>query len=86
VDDIAIDPEDGIVETVADTIGSDVVRHLPDAAHAQRRQSRIIEFCGTPDIRDANASVVDHHAPFVYKSLSSIEVHLGKASKTRQTV
>src|ERR1700733_11757125 len=42
---VAIDPEDWIIETVADTIATDIVGHL--AAHAKCRQGCVVEYGGT---------------------------------------
>src|SRR5438270_6737615 len=67
---VSIDPEDGIVDTVADAVGPHVIGNLHHSAHAKRFQSRVVEGGGTADVRDSNASVVNHLASSVHESLS----------------
>ena len=59
----SINPEDRVVEAVADAVGPDVIGDLPYSVQTKRTQSRVIEFGGTADIRNADSSVVNHHDP-----------------------
>jgi hypothetical protein len=60
---ISVDPEDGILEPVANAVSSHIVGHLHHATQAERAQSRIVEFGGTTDVRDSNAGMVNHGSP-----------------------
>src|SRR5450432_1757057 len=55
----AINPEDRVIDTIADAIGP-VLGNLDHPAGAERAQSRIVKGGGTGDVCDANACVVDH--------------------------
>jgi hypothetical protein len=57
---ISIDPEDGIIETVADAVSPRVIGHLHNSAHTKRPQSDVVEGGGTADVCDSNAGVVNH--------------------------
>jgi len=56
---VSIDPEYGVIETIADAVGPDVNGHLHHPAHAKHFQSRVIKGGGAADVGDANASVVN---------------------------
>jgi hypothetical protein len=56
----ALDPENRIVDAIADAIGPVVFRELYNATQAECAQSRIVKRCGTGDVRDTNARMVDH--------------------------
>ena len=58
----AVNPENRVVNAVADTIGPTVVRHLHHAAHAKRAQSGVVKRGGTTDVRDSNSGVIDHRS------------------------
>jgi hypothetical protein len=56
----AVNPEDWVIDTIADVIGPILLGNLHDPAEAERPQSRIVKGGGTGDVRDSNARVVDH--------------------------
>ncbi|SIT40134.1 hypothetical protein BN2476_240003 [Paraburkholderia piptadeniae] len=56
----AVNPENRVIEAVADAIGPAVARHLHHAAHAKRAQSGVVKRGGTMDVRDSNSGVIDH--------------------------
>jgi hypothetical protein len=60
---ISIDPEDGIIETVADAVSPRAVGHLHHSAHSKRSQSGVVEGGGTANVCDSNAGVVNHCGP-----------------------
>jgi hypothetical protein len=55
-----IDPEHGIVDAVADAVGSDAVWHLSHAPETERAQSRVIEYSRSAHVGDPDAGVIDH--------------------------
>jgi hypothetical protein len=57
---VTINPEDWIVYTVSDRVSPRILGQLHRPPHAKRAQSGIVKSGGTADIRDSNASVVDH--------------------------
>jgi len=57
---VTINPEDWIVYTVSDRVGPRILGQLHRSPHAERAQNGIVKSGGTADIRDSNASVVDH--------------------------
>ena len=56
----AVDPENRIIDTIAHAISPVVVGNLHDSAMTESAQSGIVKGGGTGDVRDSNASVVDH--------------------------
>jgi hypothetical protein len=60
---ISIDPEDRIIETVADAVSPRIIRHLHHSAHTKRPQSGGVEGGGTADVCDSNAGVINHCGP-----------------------
>ena len=56
----AVNPENRVIDTIADAIGSVVLGNLRDPAETERTQSRIVKGGGTGDVRDTNACMVDH--------------------------
>jgi hypothetical protein len=56
----AVDPEDRVIDTIADAIGSVVRGKLLDPAEAERTQSPIVKGGRMFNVRDSNARVVDH--------------------------
>jgi hypothetical protein len=39
-----VDPEDGVIDTIADAVGPNAFRKLYDPAEAEGAQSRVIEY------------------------------------------
>jgi hypothetical protein len=66
----AVNPENRVIDTIADGISPVVLRELHDPAEAERTQSHIVKGGGTADVRDSNASVVDHFASPVSQRLA----------------
>jgi hypothetical protein len=60
---ISINPEDRIIETIADAVSPRIIGHLHHSAHTKRPQGGVIERGGTADVCDPNAGVVNHFAP-----------------------
>jgi hypothetical protein len=60
---ISIDPEEWIIETVADAVSPRVIGHLYNSAHTKLPQSGVVEGGGTADVCDSNAGVVNHCGP-----------------------
>jgi len=56
----AVDPENRVIDTIADAIGPVVLRKLHDPAQAKCAQSRIAKGRGPGDVRDTDARMVDH--------------------------
>jgi hypothetical protein len=56
----AVDPEDRVIDTIADAVGPHVFGKLHGPAKAERAQGCIIESSGTGHVCDADACVVDH--------------------------
>jgi len=56
-----VNPESGVVDTIADSIGPVVLGKLRDPAQTERAESRIVKGSGTGDIRDTDACMVNHH-------------------------
>ena len=57
----AINPEDGVIDTVTDSVSPVVFGKLHHSAEAERTQSCIVKGGGAGDVRDSNAGVVDHY-------------------------
>jgi hypothetical protein len=55
-----VNPENRVIDAIADAIGRVVLRKLHYATQAECAQSRIVKCCGTGDVRDTNARMVDH--------------------------
>jgi hypothetical protein len=55
-----INPENRVVDAVADAIGSVVLRKLYYTTQAEGTQSRVVKGGGTSDVRNSDASMVDH--------------------------
>jgi hypothetical protein len=55
-----VNPENRVIDAIADAIGSVVLRKVHNATQAECAQSRIVKRCGTGDVRDTNARMVDH--------------------------
>src|SRR6516164_2779931 len=58
-----VNPEDRVIDAVADAVGSGVLRKLHDPAEAKGAQSRIVKSGRTANVRDSDAGVVDHRTP-----------------------
>ena len=58
----AVDPEDRIVDAVADAIGAVVRGKLHDPTQTECAQRRIVECGGAGDVRDTDAGMVEHDA------------------------
>jgi hypothetical protein len=56
----AINPEDGVLETVPNRIGPVAFGELCDPPQTERAQDRIVENGGTSDLRDTDACMVNH--------------------------
>jgi hypothetical protein len=56
----AVNPENRVIDTIADAIGAVVHGKLHDPAEAERAQSRIVKGGGTGDVRDTDPCMVDH--------------------------
>jgi hypothetical protein len=56
----AVDPKYRMLDTIADAIGSIILWNLHDSAQTESAKSGIVKSCRPADVRDANASVVDH--------------------------
>jgi hypothetical protein len=56
----AVNPENRVIDAIADGVGSVVLRKLRDPPEAECAQDRVVKRCGTGDIRDTNARMVDH--------------------------
>jgi hypothetical protein len=54
-----VNPENRVIDTIANAIGSVVLGKLHDPMEAKRAQSRIVKGGGTGDVRDSNSGVVD---------------------------
>jgi hypothetical protein len=59
----AIDPENRILDTIADGIGSIVFGKLHDPAQTERAKSRVIKSRGPANLRDADTRMVNHVTP-----------------------
>jgi len=57
----AINPEDGVIDTVTDSISPVVFGKLHHSAEAKHTQSCIVKGGGAGDVCDSNAGVVDHY-------------------------
>jgi hypothetical protein len=57
---VTINPEDWVLYTVSDRVSPRILGQLHRPPHAKCAQSGIVKSGGTADIRDSNASVVDH--------------------------
>jgi hypothetical protein len=55
-----VNPENRIIDPIADRIGSFILRNLHNAAQAKCAEGRIIKNSRTGDVRDSDACVVDH--------------------------
>jgi len=55
-----VNPENRVIDAIADAIGPVVLRKLHNATRAECAQSRIVKRCGTGDVRNTNARMVDH--------------------------
>src|ERR1700722_4868742 len=69
---ISIDPEDRIIEAVADAVCPRVIGHLHHSAHTKRPQSGVVEGGGTADVCDSNAGVVNNCGPSIHEPLQSL--------------
>ena len=56
----AVNPENRVIDTIADAIGPVVLRKLHDPVQAKCVQSRIVKGRGPGDVRDTDARMVDH--------------------------
>jgi hypothetical protein len=56
----AVDPEDRVIDTIADAIGPIVRGKLLNPAEAEGTQCPIVKGGRMFNVRDANAGVVDH--------------------------
>lgn len=61
----AINPENRVIEAIADAIDPIVLRELHDPPQAERAQSPIVKCGGPGDVRDTNPSMVDHDNQFL---------------------
>jgi len=59
----AIDPEDGVIHSTADSVSPFVLWKLHDSPEVQRAQHGVVKGGGTSDVRDADAGVVDQWQP-----------------------
>jgi hypothetical protein len=57
---MSINPEDRIIETVADAVSSYTIRDLHHPAYTKRAQRRVLEDGGMANVRNSNAGVVNH--------------------------
>jgi hypothetical protein len=55
----AVNPENRVIDTIADGIGPVVLGKLHDPAQTERAESRIVKG-GTGNIRDTDACMVNH--------------------------
>jgi hypothetical protein len=56
----AINPENRIIDTIADAIGPVVLRELHGPPQTERAQGRIVKGGGTGNVRDTDPSMVEH--------------------------
>jgi hypothetical protein len=56
----AVNPENRVVDTIADAIRSVVLGDLRDPTEPERAQNYIVKGGGTGDVRDTDACMVDH--------------------------
>src|SRR5438552_10732577 len=66
----AVNPENRVIDPIANAISPVVLGELHDPAEAERAQSRIVKGGGTADVRDSNPGVVDHCASSVSQRLA----------------
>src|SRR6185436_1466854 len=60
----AINPEDGVIDSVSNCIGAIARRKQRDPPQAQCAQDGVVELGGPSDVRNTDARVVDHlHLP-----------------------
>lgn len=60
----AVNPENQVIDTMADAIAALLLGQLHDPAQAKRAQSGIVKGGGTGDVRYTNACMVDHDAAY----------------------
>src|SRR5918998_1873747 len=56
----AIDPEDRVIHSVADSVSPFILGKLHDSPEVQSVQHGVVKGGGTSDVRDADTGVVDH--------------------------
>jgi hypothetical protein len=56
----AVNPENRIIDSIANAVGPVVLRKLHEPAEAERAQRCIIKDGGTADIRDTDTCMIDH--------------------------
>src|SRR5215210_5701851 len=59
----AIDPEDRVICSIADSVSPFVFGKLHDSPEVQSAQHGVVKGGGTPEVRDADAGVVDQWQP-----------------------
>ena len=69
-----VNPEDGIIYTITNTIGPVVFGKLHHPAEAKHTQSCIVKGGGAGDVGDANAGVVDHCGILISYGLRPVEL------------
>ena len=57
----AVNPVNGVIDTITNAIGPVVFGKLHHPAEAKHTQSCIVKGGGAGDVRDSNAGVVDHY-------------------------
>jgi hypothetical protein len=56
----SVNPENRVIDAIADAIGPIVIRKLHDPPQSECAQSRIVKGSGSGDVRDTDSSMVDH--------------------------
>jgi hypothetical protein len=55
----AVDPENRVIDSIANAVGTVVLRKLHNPAKAERAQGSIVEGGGTGDVGDTDARMID---------------------------
>jgi hypothetical protein len=56
----AVNPENREIDAITDAVGPVVLGKLHNPTKTECAQSRIVKSGGTGNVRDSNASVIDH--------------------------
>jgi hypothetical protein len=59
----SVNPENRVIDAIADAIGPIVIRKLHDPPQSEGAQSHIVKGSGSRDVRDTDSSMINHDKP-----------------------